>query len=194
MDGLLRDEQSEGAMHRPMWTPRRWIGVAAVAVAAALTPIAVLSATAAPARAVTTASTPACTTSGLVVWLNTRGSGAAGSIYYQLEFTNLSGHTCTLRGYPGVSAVNLTGHQLGRAASRSPIYPLHTVTLLNHATASVLLRTVQVSLFPLATCHPTTAAGLRVYPPNRTTAKMVPYPFGACARTGPIYLSVAVVR
>jgi hypothetical protein len=41
---------------------------------------------------------------------------AAGSIYYHLEFTNLSGRACTLVGYPGVSAINLSGHQLGSAA------------------------------------------------------------------------------
>jgi hypothetical protein len=41
---------------------------------------------------------------------------AAGGAYYDLEFTNLSGHACTLRGYPGVSAVSLTGRHLGSPA------------------------------------------------------------------------------
>ncbi|MDQ6778933.1 MAG: DUF4232 domain-containing protein, partial [Actinomycetota bacterium] len=57
----------------------------------------------------TAASTPKCATSGLVVWLNTQGNGAAGSIFYALELTNLSGQTCTLNGYAGVSAVDLAG-------------------------------------------------------------------------------------
>jgi hypothetical protein len=35
---------------------------------------------------------------------------------YYLEFTNLSGHACTLAGYPGVSAVGLSGGQLGSPA------------------------------------------------------------------------------
>src|SRR5919204_6435439 len=61
-----------------------------------------------------------CATSGLVVWIDTQGSGAAGSVFYKLRFTNLSGHACTLAGYPGVSAVDLRGHRLGREAAREP--------------------------------------------------------------------------
>jgi Domain of unknown function (DUF4232) len=38
-----------------------------------------------------------------VVWLNTQADHAAGSSYYELEFTNLSGHACALQGFPGVS-------------------------------------------------------------------------------------------
>src|ERR1700722_12439051 len=41
---------------------------------------------------------PSCTTANLDVWLNTEGNGAAGSSYYNLNFTNLSSHACTLRG------------------------------------------------------------------------------------------------
>ena len=52
---------------------------------------------------------PRCGTPGLVVWLETDGNGAAGSVYYLLELTNLSGHTCKVYGYPGVSAVDLAG-------------------------------------------------------------------------------------
>jgi hypothetical protein len=32
--------------------------------------------------------------------MDTQGGGAAGSIYYTLEFTNLSGQACTLHGSP----------------------------------------------------------------------------------------------
>src|ERR1700736_3708798 len=66
---------------------------------------------------------PRCTTADLVVWLDTQGNGAAGSSYYSLELTNLSGRRCTVSGYPGVTAVNLAGHQLGRAATRDPVHP-----------------------------------------------------------------------
>jgi Domain of unknown function (DUF4232) len=62
------------------------------------------------------ASTPRCTTSGLVVWLNTQGDGAAGSTYYKLQLTNLSGNACTVQGFPGVSAVGLADGQVGRPA------------------------------------------------------------------------------
>jgi hypothetical protein len=31
---------------------------------------------------------------------------------------------------------------------------------------------------------------LRVYPPGETRSKVVPFPFRACARSGPVYLHV----
>jgi hypothetical protein len=128
------------------------------------------------------------------VWLNTQGNGAAGSIIYTLEFTNLSGRACTLLGYPGVSAVDLAGHQLGSAASRSNSVKARVVKLANDATAITLVRIVQAANFPPATCRPVTAAGLRVYPPNRTASKVVPFPFKACSHTGLAYMEVQAVR
>lgn len=125
--------------------------------------------------------------------MNTDGDGAAGSIYYKLEFTNLSGATCTLTGYPGVSGVDLAGHQLGSAGGHDPGTPVHTVTLTHGATKTATLRVTEAGNFPSAQCHMTEAAGLRVYPPNQTAAKVVPFPFYACAHTGPVYLSVRAV-
>jgi hypothetical protein len=142
----------------------------------------------------TTASTPKCATSGLVVWLDTQGDGTAGSIYYTLEFTNFSAHACTLGGYPGVSAVNLAGHQLGSAASRDHGTATRTITLAVGASATAVLRIVDAGNFPASTCQQTMAAGLRVYPPNLTSAKVVPFPFSACSGTGPAYLSVQAVK
>jgi Protein of unknown function (DUF4232) len=135
-----------------------------------------------------------CRTPGLVVWLDTNGNSAAGSTYYKLKLTNLSGHACTLFGYPGVSAVNLRGAQLGSAASRDTARTPHTVRLGIGATAVATLRIVSTGNFPSSSCHPTRAAGLRVYPPNATASKIVPFPFRACARSGPSYLSVRAVR
>jgi hypothetical protein len=67
------------------------------------------------------------------------------------------------------------------------------VLLANGATKTATLRIVEAGNFPSTRCHMTTAAGLRVYPPNQTASKVVPFPFGACARAGPVYLSVRVV-
>ncbi len=136
--------------------------------------------------------TTSCRTSGLVVWIDTQGNGAAGSVIYQLELTNQSGHPCSLVGYPGVSAVDLRGHQLGSAAGRSPS-PRRVVTLRNGATASAQLQISQVLNYPRSVCRPVAAAGLRVYPPNQTASKVAPFPFGACSRAGPVYLHVKAV-
>jgi hypothetical protein len=138
------------------------------------------------------AAVASCATSGLVVWLDTQGNATAGSFYYTLKFTNQSGHTCRLGGYPGVSALDLHGHRLGAAAGRERS-AARVVSLANGATARAVLRITQAANFPAAACHRTAAAGLRVYPPNQTASKVVPLPFEACARLGPVYLSVRAV-
>ena len=130
----------------------------------------------------------------LVVWLDTRGDGAAGSVYYNLKFTNLSGHACTLLGYPGVAAVDLDGRQLGSAASRNHHTPARLVRLASGGTVSAVLQITEARNFPSANCRPVTAAGLRVYPPNQTTSKLIPFPIGACLRAGPVYLHVEATR
>jgi hypothetical protein len=187
-------------MHRFTSVPRRLTGVAAIACAAALAPAAAFAATSASDHA--TARVPNCATSGLVVWLEVApGNDYAGGAYYYLEFNNQSGHTCTLRGYPGVSAVSLHGRQLGSPAGWGTT-ATKTVTLANGATASSKLQIVDTGNF--VTCfvkrpapeHPgtlPTAAGLRVYPPNQTASKVVPYPLQACARTGPVYIHASPV-
>jgi len=171
-------------MHLPTIAPKGLAGVAALACAAALMPVAALAATA------SSASTPGCATSGLVVWANANyGGGYAGGYWYTISFTNLSGHACTLRGYPGVSAVSLTGRRLGSPAGRDSA-TLRTVRLANGATATVQLDIVDAG----AVCKPVTAAGLRVYPPNQFASKVVPIPFGACPHAGPVWMHVQPVQ
>jgi hypothetical protein len=155
----------------------------ATALAAAAASAALLAATRSSAATAVTAGTPSCQTGGLVVWLNTQSNGAAGSNFYKLKFTNQSGHRCTLRGYPGVSAINLRGRQLGRSASRNNATKPKTITLRNGRSATAVLRIVDAGNFSPSTCGPVNAAGLRVFPPNQGASKTVPFPFPACSRT-----------
>jgi hypothetical protein len=128
----------------------------------------------------------------VTAWLGVPGNGAAGSTYYELELSNISGHTCTLYGYPGVSAVGPGGGQLGSAAGRELGDPEHVVTLANGATAHVLLQVTDTGNFSPSACDPKNAIGLKVYPPNDTAAKFIPFTFSACAKKGPVYLHVRV--
>ena len=153
---------------------------------------AALAAAATTAGVAPAAASAACKTAALVVWVNTNGNAAAGSTYVTLEFTNQSGHTCTLSGYPGVSALDLRGHALGSPGGRNPS-TVHTVRLANGSTASAVLQIVVAGNYPPAKCHRSAAAALRVYPPNQTASKVVPLPFEACSRTGPIILNVKAV-
>ena len=127
------------------------------------------------------AGTGPCPAAGLVAWLDTTGNGAAGTIFYTLHLTNLSGHRCTVRGYPGVSAAALSGRRIGPGALRSGM-AVHTVTLANGAGAKANLGIVEAGNFPPARCGETTAAGLRVFAPGATIARFVPFPFAACTR------------
>lgn len=166
----------------------RPLRVAASVVAATLASCMVLVFTTSPAAPAAVpsagvASPPNCSTSGLVIWLNDEAGGAtAGSVYYKLEFTNLSARACTLVGYPGVSAVNLRGGRVGGGASREVVHKPSPVTLASGSTASAVLRIVDAGALP--SCAPVNAAGLRVYPPGQTRAKVVPFPFQACSRAG----------
>jgi Protein of unknown function (DUF4232) len=176
--------------HALKTSPRR-LGAALIALSATA---AFLTTAPSVARRATAASAPRCTTSGLVIWLDTQGNGTAGSVIYKLRFTNLSGRTCALFGYPGVSAVGLGGNQLGSSATRDHARAAHLVTLRNGRTATAVLRIVDAGNFPASTCRPVTAAGLRVFPPNSPTSKLVPFPFGACSGSAPTYLFIRVVQ
>ena len=176
-------------MHTRHPALRRLTAVATTAVFSTLAAMAASGvSTVSAAPSATQAAPPACASSGLVTWIDTNGNGAAGTIFYRLQFTNLSGHTCTLRGYPGVSGIDLHGHALGAPAIRQT-GPVHRITLTNGATAKALLGIAESSFFPPATCQPATAAGLRVFAPNQSVAKTVPFPFGICTH-GPSNLRI----
>ena len=149
---------------------------------------------------------PACSTSTLDVWFDTSGNGAAGTSYYQLNFTNFSGHTCTLKGYPGVSGVNITQHQIGSPANRSSVYPSKVITLTSVSagagqgsatssnTATATIGIVDTGNYSTSTCKPVIAAGLKVYPPNQKASKYVTFPFSACSKAGVQYLTTSTVE
>ena len=71
--------------------------------------------------------------------------------------------------------------------------PAHQVTLNQGQTATAALQIVNVLNFPASKCKPVTATRFRVFPPNQTRAKVVPFPFGACSASGPTFMFVRPV-
>jgi hypothetical protein len=124
-----------------------------------------------------------CATSALKGAVNTAAAGAAaGSIYYPLDLTNISGSTCTVFGYPGVSFVTgPSGTLLGRAASRNPAKPAATVTLAPGQVAHATLQVAQAGNYDPAQCKPVTAHWLRIYPPDQTVPLYVRFKAQACS-------------
>ena len=155
-----------------------------------------------PAAAPGPAGTPgvpeaaACTTSSLTVTVG-QESGAAGSIYYPLEFRNLSGHSCTLFGYPGASFVTgIGGGQVGGAAIRNPTFAAQVVTLVPGASAQASLQVAVAQNYPASLCLPVTAHWLRVYPPNQFVPLYVGFTAVTCTGKipGGTTLGIYVIR
>jgi hypothetical protein len=126
--------------------------------------------------------TPACATSALQVKLGS-SDGYAGGVYVLIDFTNTSGSTCTLFGYPGVSLVTGPPYkQIGLAAKRSTSTSKKLVTLAAGATANAQLQIVDALNFPSASCGPTKATALKIYPPNQTEPVYLPNTSTGCSK------------
>jgi Protein of unknown function (DUF4232) len=173
---------------------RRGLAATAITGAAILLPTIALASSGTASTASVAAAAHRCYTSELTVWLGTPGNGAAGSVYYDLELSNTSNATCTLFGFPGVSANN-GGKQLGSAAGRTHSRPSTLVTLRPGGTSHVILQIADVGNYPTSACVPVRAQSLRVYPPGALASINMPFQgrFGACSRSGPVYLHVSPV-
>ncbi len=182
-----------GIRTRGRWGTRVSAGLGAGIAAAVVAAVVVAPVTAAPrARA---AAAPGCSTSQLVVWIDTNGNGSLGHVDYNIHFTNLGSHACTLRGFPGVSAVGLRRHQVGDAANRDHGVPVRTIRLHGNGGGALAdLHLTDVGVFPNALCHQQLAAGLRVFPPNSTRSKTIPFPVDACAKKGTTYMLIRAVQ
>jgi hypothetical protein len=184
---------------RPTVSVIKPIAVAAAAVAALAVAGPALAQQSHPVNTASSKATPACQASGIDDWLNTSGGAAAGTIIYHLEFTNLSGHTCTLEGFPFLFAVNLSGHQIGNDAVFNHVFPASSVTVGNGKTVHAMLGIVDVGNYRASACKPVTAAGLKVFAPTgiNEVGRTVPFPFRACSTQGshaPNFLSVTPVH
>ena len=150
------------------------------------------SASAASSGANTNPSSPAgpvtsavsCTTSSLKVKQGL-AQGYAGGVYEVIDFTNTSNSPCSLYGYPGVSLVTGPPYtQVGLAAKRSTTSAkVKLITLAPGATANALLQIVDALNYPSATCGPTKATALKVYPPNQTAPVYLPNTSTACSKS-----------
>jgi len=134
-----------------------------------------------PSSAVT--GPPACPTSSLQVKQGV-SQGYAGGVYEVIDFTNTSGSPCSLYGYPGVSLVSGPPYtQIGLAAKRTASTAPKLVTLAPGATANALLQIVDALNYPQASCGPTKATALKIYPPNQTVPVYLPSTSNGCAKS-----------
>ena len=139
-----------------------------------------------------------CQSATLKVTVDTsQAGGAAGSVYYPVNFTNTSGAPCGLYGYPGMSFVTADGNagrQIGAAAQRDPAFGDLSVRLAADGVAHAWLQIAQAGNYPASACQPMTAHWLRVFPPGDTAAAYVGVSFGTCAAASAPLLTVTPVR
>jgi hypothetical protein len=124
-------------------------------------------------------------------------SGAAGSRYSNILFTNTGSAECALSGYPGVSVVGHgNGTQLGAPADRNAADGLATVRLEPGSTAIAVLQETNINDNggPLAgSCDVETGDGYRIYPPHSFDAVFVEESVAACA-SGTVWMHVGPSR
>lgn len=152
----------------------RLMAGAGLALSAILLPTAALAAATGPAAPGRSA-TPTCTAANTTVWLGTPPDNAAGHSFWQLEISNTGTTTCKFFGYPGVSALDMHGHQVGLPAMHSGAKQL--VTLAPGATSHVVLVILNAGFI---CSHPVRAVLLQVFAPGQGSAHLVPLSFGVC--------------
>ena len=145
-----------------------------------------------------------CPTSGLQAWLGLGGArpGHAGppgaypghETYYTLEFTNVSNRTCSLFGYPEVSAYRdspAAGGPIGGTAIRDTSVRPKPVMLEPGATAHAVLR---VAGDTEPACAEVTAEELRITLPRQARPSLVPAHIPVCSQRGHASLSVQAIQ
>ena len=138
--------------------------------AAILLPTAALASSAATgSTANTSAPAGACAAASTRVWYGVPADHSAGHAHFQFQLSNIGHSTCTLFGYPGVSALNSHGTELGKPASHAGAKL--TVTLAPGETAHFVLTITDAFI---VCAHPVHATQIRVFPPGQFHAQKVP--------------------
>jgi hypothetical protein len=136
------------------------------------------------------AAVPECTSANLAVWISPDlADGAAGTIYYPLDFTNISNHTCFLVGWPGVSAVNGNLKQLGAAALRDSFIPRRFVDVAPGGTAHATLLYEDAVVFNPG-CGRVTASFLNVFPPDQRGSRIAFFDNPVCTVKNHTYMRI----
>ncbi|MFB9312868.1 DUF4232 domain-containing protein [Nocardioides plantarum] len=129
------------------------------------------------------AQTPECGNSDVRASYHATDAGA-GHRYGEIRLTAKAGHTCSVRGYGGLSYVGHgNGTQVGRSAQRDPGTVRTIVLRPGQSAVSTVDETVAAN-YPRSTCKPTAVDGFRVYVPDSRVSQYVVHRTTGCAGSG----------
>lgn len=123
-------------------------------------------------------------------------NGAAGTIYYPIDLTNVSSAACTLYGYPGVSFVAAPhGSVIGAPAGRREISGItpQLITLQPGATVHATLADSDVLTGNQCHSQQVPVHTIQVYPPGQYTALFAPISGTGCANRSLVVMWVSPV-
>lgn len=149
--------------------------------------------TSAPARPTASRGPSRCSTADLQLTVGT-GNGAEGTIYYPLDFTNVSGSACMMYGYPGVAFVTGPGGSLigARASLIGTIAPT-LITLKTGATAHATLGVSDVLISNNCLHHQVLVNWVQVFPPGQYSALFARLSMRGCADRALVIMVVGPV-
>jgi hypothetical protein len=131
-----------------------------------------------------------CAMSGLRVSVGPGARVSTAVTRYPVDFTNVSGASCTLAGYPQVTAYRGDGAEVGTAAGHDESLAARRVLLAPGQSAHASVD----AAVPAARCGPVLVAGLRVVTPGQAAARYVRRPMTACTARAPRGQDYLLVR
>jgi Protein of unknown function (DUF4232) len=189
------DRAGREAYHAGRYGRLAWQLIAVAAFAGTAT-LAIVVARPGPAKPAAAVAGSACMTSSLRAYVGRVSMptlDVPGAVNFALEFTNVSGRTCVMDGYPGVEAFG-GARAIGSPATLDTSVRPIAVTLAPGATAHAMLRYTGAGWFGSAACRLVDAPELRISPPDQANAMVVHWRNQACSQLGFHFLSVQPVQ
>lgn len=131
---------------------------------------------------------PLCATTQLTLRIGGGLVSDGADIYYiyYIYFKNTAATSCTLRGYPGVSAVtgpDGSASQIGSDAKRAPTSPVAAQLLKPGRSVQATLRFARTGNFVVPQCQHVNVLFLKIFPPGGATAAYAGIDEQVCAET-----------
>ena len=166
------------------FTPVLLAGLAVLATACSATGSATSTVTVSPAPAKPNAA-PLCATTQLTLRIG-GGLVSDGADIYYIYFKDTGATACTLRGYPGISAVtgpDGSASQIGSDAKRASTSPVASQLLKPGRSVQATLRFARTGNFVLPQCQHVNVLFLKIFPPGGATAAYAGIDEQVCAET-----------